>query len=647
MPEGMEQFLIENTKRYVSLVKAFKPSDPKKGTTGSNETTSVSGDITVCARIRPLLEDEIAQGFPAGVIPRGNTSTVDVHELRRPVRGLPTINSKDYTVDKVFGPDTSTAQIYDTVLQHLVPWAWSGGVGTMFAYGQTGSGKTYTVSGLERHVAESLMDGSLEGGRKIHTCIVELAGQTAYDLLNSRKQISILEDSFGNTQLAGAVEHHVTNKDSMLELIDTAATLRRTEATKKNDTSSRSHAICRIRIENPAVPTADDGLLFLVDLAGSEAARDKDLHTASRMKEAREINTSLSVLKDCIRGRSLLDNADSVAGGTGGKATTKKTYIPFRQSALTKTLKHVFDPASSRSCKTVVVACVNPCAADVGPSKNTLRFAELLRVAVPQTGPVKYDPAVPSSWDNAQLRGWIDKNSGIPPISSATLAPFETGAQLLRLPVPEFLSRCLKTVGISPEQAQAFQSKFWRLHFDSSHRTTATNTTAASKQSKSTTGAGSSEMTAEQKIMSRVERMDSSEDIEDDPPAASIPFKDRIRPGMVVRCTKTGRGYSTVGQATSEVGGYLFVVLCPAWAVGERVRDIQGQQVNKPPPADSNNENETQGKGRFLCAMVSPGVMQGSYTVGLWRQVVVDVEDMDAEVLMEYDVATRYYYMTV
>jgi kinesin family protein 2/24 len=49
----------------------------------------------------------------------------------------------------------------------------------MFAYGQTGSGKTFTVSGLERLVAELLFDGDLEGERKLFVCIIELAGNSA------------------------------------------------------------------------------------------------------------------------------------------------------------------------------------------------------------------------------------------------------------------------------------------------------------------------------------------------------------------------------------------------------------------------------------------------------------------------------------
>lgn len=68
-------------------------------------------------------------------------------------------------------------------MQPLVPWAWGGGIGTLFAYGQTGSGKTYTISHLEKLVIQSLMDGKLEGARNIYITIFELAGNTAHGKL--------------------------------------------------------------------------------------------------------------------------------------------------------------------------------------------------------------------------------------------------------------------------------------------------------------------------------------------------------------------------------------------------------------------------------------------------------------------------------
>ncbi|KAK0713351.1 P-loop containing nucleoside triphosphate hydrolase protein [Lasiosphaeria miniovina] len=589
----MEQFLLDNADRYRKLVGLFKPAALNKKTDSGTE--AASSDITVSARIRPILEEETSQGFPDSVFRRGPSSTVDVHELRQPVRGLPTLNatqSSNFTVDQVFGPDSTTNQIYESLVKPLVPWAWSGGVSTLFAYGQTGSGKTYTVSGLQRHVAGTLMGGAMEAERKVHICIIELAGQTAHDLLNARKQISILEDSLGTTQLAGAVEHHVTDKGALVALIDIAASLRSTASTLMNDTSSRSHAICRIRLEDPSDPEADDGLLYLVDLAGSEAARDRSAHDAARMKEAREINSSL---------------------------------------ALTKTLKHVFDPAGARALRTVVVACVNPCLADVGASKNTLRYAEMLRAVVPRARPAAFDPAVPATWNNAQLRTWIGRSSGTPPISPTLLAPQETGPQLLRLAVPEFLARCLQTAGVTAEQAQAFQTKFWKLHIDSQKKkqqqlTSNLGLKPNSSTSKPTSaGTRGEEETEGDAAPTRMERLSSSADPE--PGADSIPFKQRIRPGMVVGWSRT---WTVAGGAVLRAEKHLGVVLCPAAAVGPRVCDVRGKE-----------------KERYLCAMVLPGMMSGAYSVSLWRQTVVDVEQMEAEVLMEYDEATRFYYMMV
>jgi kinesin family protein 2/24 len=146
-------------------------------------------------------------------------------------------------------------------------------------------------------------------------------------------------------------------------------------------------------------PSAADGVLYLIDLAGSEIGSDTFKHTPELMKEAKDINKSLSVLKECVRGRAL--HNDDVE---------QRTYVPFRHSALTKVLKHVFDPTAERKCKTAIIACLNPSFLDAEGSKNTLRYAEMLRVAMPERKKVEYDPRVPRTWDNKRLREWIIKN---------------------------------------------------------------------------------------------------------------------------------------------------------------------------------------------------------------------------------------------
>jgi kinesin family protein 2/24 len=207
------------------------------------------------------------------------------------------------------------------------------------------------------------MQEGLQSRRAIYITIFDLAGNSAFDLLDSRKPFSVLQDSAGNTQLSGAKEHLVSTEDELLQLMEEAASYRRTAPTVKNDFSSRSHSICRIRTRELSGFNKDDGMLYLVDLAGSEAARDVAEHGADRMRETKEINLSLSVLKDCVRGKAELDRL--LLSDNGPRR--KNFHLPIRQSTLTKVLKHVFDPQGGQECKTVVIACVNPSLADVGP----------------------------------------------------------------------------------------------------------------------------------------------------------------------------------------------------------------------------------------------------------------------------------------
>ncbi|KAL4867264.1 P-loop containing nucleoside triphosphate hydrolase protein [Aspergillus spectabilis] len=586
----MEQFLIENVKRYQTLVGRFKPPRTKEPAKTDLQT---SPNLVVATRIRPILEKEIRSGQVSAVFPRlGGTATVDTHEMRKVPRGLPKLTSYSFSSDRTFGPEATTPEIYDEVVKPLLPWVQQGKIGTLFAYGQTGSGKTFTVSGLERLIASSMFEGDQASQRKIYICFVELAGNSAYDLLNNRAPFQILEDAFGETQLAGAVEKHVSSSEHLLALIETAASFRQTAPTAKNDGSSRSHAICRLRIEETSSTPIPDGVLYMIDLAGSETARDITEHTPDRMKETREVNVSLSTLKDCIRAMALMDIPSS-SGSSNGKNGAKKPYIPFRQSALTKVLKHLFDPDGIQHCKTVILACINPSFLDVGASKNTLRYAEMLRVALPKTiKAVEVDLAVPATWGNKDVKNYIKLQSGYPTISPYDLAPTESGLQLLRLPIEKFVQRCLNTPDITEGQARAFHSKLWALHVKSQRN-------------------GSTETQTD----SLTDKSSSSRD--PDTERAKLPFQERIRPGMVIRWTPPADS-----DAPADQNQNLALVLAP-----------DGDAVGK-------GEN-------YLCAVVLPGTLANAYEVHLWQQVVVNVGDMKGEVLLEYDAATRYYHIAV
>lgn len=206
-------------------------------------------------------------------------------------------------------------------------------------------------------------------------------------------------------QLVGVLEKNPSTADEFLSLIDTAKELRSTECTTKNDQSSRSHAICRIQVLNKESPNSPEGSFLLVDLAGSEASGDTQHHSRERMAETKEINKSLTILKDCIRARALWSIAR-------GEAAQKHVHIPFRGSKLTQVLKSAFDVKNTQTCKMIIIACINPSILDVAHSKNTLRYAEMLKVPVPKAKPRPFDERIPTTWENSHVQDWITKNVG-------------------------------------------------------------------------------------------------------------------------------------------------------------------------------------------------------------------------------------------
>jgi kinesin family protein 2/24 len=187
----------------------------------------------------------------------------------------------------------------------------------------------------------------------------------------------------------------------------------------------------------------------------------------------------------------------------------------------------------------------------------------------------------------------ITLQSGTPAVSSSLLAPTENGVQLCKLPKGEFVSRCLKTPNISPEHARAFYDKLWRLHIDS--------------------------RTARSTAPSEVSSAMASED--EAPQKRTVPFQDRIQTGMIVRIKRRWKADS-LSHA---------MILCPEGAFEK----------------DPEKRDEVMGNKRYVCAQIFPSVMADAYNLGMEARKVIAVEEMEAEVSMEWDAPTRYWFMTI
>lgn len=109
------------------------------------------------------------------------------------------------------------------------------------------------------------------------------------------------------------------------------------------------------------------------------------------------------------------------------------------------------------------------------------------------------------------------------------------------------------------------------------------------------------------------------------PETEALPFKQRLRPGMVVSLTPLPEGSGS--PFISSTGRNLVMLLSEEVESAAEALDADMKA--------------------YRCAFVAPGIMPGAFELHPWLQCVVHERHMDAEVILEYDSATRYYYETL
>ena len=80
-----------------------------------------------------------------------------------------TIGDKTYSCDRIYRPEDTQSQVFESAIKPLIESFSSGFNSTVIAYGQTGSGKTYTMGISTDSLAEFIHTGELnEQGVVIH-----------------------------------------------------------------------------------------------------------------------------------------------------------------------------------------------------------------------------------------------------------------------------------------------------------------------------------------------------------------------------------------------------------------------------------------------------------------------------------------------
>ena len=191
--------------------------------------------------------------------------------------------------------------------------------------------------------------------------ILEVYNEEIRDLLtegNYGEKLEIRQGEHGN-YVPGLTECPVSGIDDVFELFQQAERNRATASTNMNEHSSRSHMMLTVSIycENLLTGVKTYGKLNLVDLAGSERI-NKSGATGQKLKEAQNINKSLSALGDVIAARA-----------------SKQSHIPFRNSTLT----YLLQDSLSKDSKTLMICCISPTITSSEETYCSLNFASRVR----------------------------------------------------------------------------------------------------------------------------------------------------------------------------------------------------------------------------------------------------------------------------
>jgi kinesin family protein 2/24 len=464
-PSSYERLMVHRGK-FISQISsqreqiASRPATPAPAPAALHDQL----DITVCTRCRPILPFDPPAEFE--VLSHTPTDTY-VHLPTLAVDGItPKLSTSKFGVDHAFGPSDDNALVSAAVCPPLVDLATSGGFACILAYGQTGTGKTFTLlsPASDSGITDTLAPGLFAAAQakqdpaapmEFYAGYFELLGDRAVDLL-SGEEVFIREDALGDVQVRGLTERRVHTPCELLAIARRASEHRTAAATERNAASSRSHGVLRIRVTNPSLVSAEDGVLLVLDLAGSETLNDSKGHSAERLEETKAINTSLMALKDCIRGRAL-----------AAMEPSRHHHVPYRSSRLTLLLKNAFEMSSVRRVALTIFACVSPLAVDAQHSLRTLRFITPLKVtarAAKTTQPGPVDRRNPANWPPEVLARWVaEKTSGI--VDPAVLCPDMSGRQLLRLPEHDFIRRCV-ACGLGEKRSRELYTKLFSLMVD-------------------------------------------------------------------------------------------------------------------------------------------------------------------------------------
>lgn len=350
----------------------------------NDDSTDKKANVQIFLRIRP---------------PNSEYTFIDaISEHKRNISIVKDFEIRSFNFNKIFTPDITQFKVCFESCVNVLKAVLNGYNGCIIAYGQTGSGKTFTVLG-EGNSIQGVLQYSLTTLLSTKKDLyIELSGMEIYmdkifDIINTKNNQNI---SFTYTTSKGAnirnlSKYRIGTVAELEVLIKEIIKNRRTQTTKMNIKSSRSHAIFSVNVFNPEFK--EPSVLNIVDLAGSERVKKSQTIDPRSMDETISINTSLSALSKCIFSltksevcnlNSSINSSMRSSNNRSSKSLDRSSsrsrkpqqissslHVPYRDSKLTMVLQNALSGKSHLS----LIITLSPDDVDVEESFSALRFA--------------------------------------------------------------------------------------------------------------------------------------------------------------------------------------------------------------------------------------------------------------------------------
>ncbi|CAF1281060.1 unnamed protein product [Rotaria sordida] len=367
--------------------------------------------VQVAVRARPLNQRETDLKSPVIITIHGSQILVNKSQEKH---HTPKTFSYDFCFDSMRLDNSNYASqefIFNKLGIEIIKHAFEGYNACIFAYGQTGSGKSYTMMGthndrgiiprlsqsmfdrieteLKQDIHNDLNIESMDNEKlndilslkfsstyRVEVSYFEIYNEKVRDLLNPNNNhhaLKVRENKILGPYVDGLSQLVVTSYQEIETLLIEGNNYRTVASTNMNNESSRSHAVFTLKLTQTLSTEASEtqsvkvSKISLVDLAGSERVSKSGVQIEQiRFREGCNINKSLSTLGLVISALATRQSHEN------NPKSTKRTFVPYRDSVLTWLLK---DSLGGNSF-TIMLATISPSYDNYEETISTLRYAD-------------------------------------------------------------------------------------------------------------------------------------------------------------------------------------------------------------------------------------------------------------------------------